>query len=95
MLSIKTLLPDEKFDHTTVVGFGRLTAADLVARFLLTLKQMAERQFSRTFDGVVLGRPVEFSEIAVSRLEEAAKKAGFSEVVFLLRAGRGGRWLTR
>ncbi len=82
MLSIKTLLPDEKFDYTTVVGFGRVTASDLVTRFLMTLKRMAERQFDRTFDGVVLGRPAEFSEIAVSRLKEAAQKAGFKEVVF-------------
>lgn len=84
MLSIKTLLPDQKFDYTSVVGFGRLSAADLTAGFLSTLKQMAERQFSRQFDGVVLGRPVEFSELAVSRLEEAARKAGFKTVVFRL-----------
>jgi hypothetical chaperone protein len=84
MLSVKTLLPDAKFDYTSVVGFGRLTAADLVAGFLSKLKQMAERQFLRTFDGVVLGRPVEFSELAVTRLETAAHTAGFTDVVFRL-----------
>ncbi len=84
MLSIKTLLPDAKFDHTTVEGHGRFAAEDLVARFLSILKQMAERQFSREFDGVVLGRPVGFSKLAVNRLEKAAKIAGFKESVFWL-----------
>ena len=84
MLSIKTLLPDAKFDHTLVAGHGRFTAEDLVARFLSILKQMAEKQFCRQFDGVVLGRPVEFSELAVNRLEKAARIAGFEEVVFWL-----------
>lgn len=84
MLSIKTLLPDAKFDHTLVAGHGRLTAEDLAARFLLKLRQMAERQFSRQFEGVVLGRPVDFSALAIERLEKAARAAGFKEVVFWL-----------
>ncbi len=84
MLSIKTLLPEANFDHTTVVGFGRLTAEDLAARFLWILKEYAEKQFAIKFDGVVLGRPVNFSELAVTRLESAAKKAGFKEVIFWL-----------
>lgn len=84
MLSIKTLLPDAKFDSTSVIGHGSLTASDLVAKFLFKLKQLAEQQFSRQFEGVVLGRPVQFSELAVSRLEKAAKTAGFKKVVFWL-----------
>jgi hypothetical chaperone protein len=84
MLSIKTLLPDAKFDHTTVAGHGRLSSEDLVARFLSIFKQRAERQFSQTFDAAVLGRPVEFSELAVNRLEKAALIAGFKKVVFWL-----------
>jgi hypothetical chaperone protein len=84
MLSIKTLLPDASFDYTSVVGHGSLTAEDLVAKFLSKLKQLAEQQFSQEFDGVVLGRPVEFTELAIKRLEKAAKIAGFKEVVFWL-----------
>lgn len=84
MLSIKTLLPDAKFDYTMVAGHGRLTAEDLVGKILTKLKQMAERQFSQQFDGVVLGRPVEFTELAVNRLEKAARIAGFKKVVFWL-----------
>lgn len=82
MLSIKTLLPDEKFDYTTVVGHGNLKSEDLVAKFLAVLKERAEKQFERKFDGVVLGRPVQFPEIAVNRLEKAARAVGFKEVVF-------------
>ena len=84
MLSIKTLLPEANFDHTTVVGFGRQTAEDLVARFLSVLKKYAEEQFERKFEGVVLGRPVNFSELAVTRLENAARQVGFKSVVFWL-----------
>lgn len=84
MLSIKTLLPDHKFDYTLVEGHGRLSAEDLAAKFLSVLKQAAERQFARRFDGVVLGRPVEFSELAVGRLEAAARSAGFKKVAFRL-----------
>lgn len=84
MLSIKTLLPEANFDYTTVVGFGNQRAEDLAARFIGVLKQYAEEQFGVIFDGVVLGRPVNFSELAVARLESAAHLAGFKEVVFWL-----------
>ena len=84
MLSIKTLLPEANFDYTTVVGFGNQTAADLAARFLGVLKQYAEKQFATRFDGVVLGRPVNFSPLALERLRSAAEQVGFKEVVFWL-----------
>ena len=84
MLSIKTLLPEANFDYTTVVGFGNHTAADLAARFLGVLKKYAEDQFSTVFDGVVLGRPVNFSDLALERLKKAAEQVGFKEVVFWL-----------
>lgn len=84
MLSIKTLLPEANFDSTTVVGFGRQTAEDLVARFLSVLKRYAEEQWGQKFEGVVLGRPVNFSALALQRLENAARQVGFKEVVFWL-----------
>ncbi|HEY0460608.1 MAG TPA: Hsp70 family protein [Pyrinomonadaceae bacterium] len=84
MLSIKTLLPEANFDYTTVVGFGNQRAEDLAARFLGVLKQYAEKQFSAKFDGVILGRPVNFNELAVKRLENAALQVGFKEVIFWL-----------
>jgi hypothetical chaperone protein len=84
MLSIKSLLPDSSFDYTVVAGYGRQTAEDLVGKFLVRLKELAEAQFSRTFDGVVLGRPVHFTELAIGRLQDAAKLAGFKEIIFWL-----------
>jgi hypothetical chaperone protein len=84
MLSIKTLLPEANFDYTTVVGFGNQRAEDLAARFIGVLKQYAEAQFGVEFEGAVLGRPVNFSALAVERLERAARQAGFKEVVFWL-----------
>jgi hypothetical chaperone protein len=84
MLSIKSLLPDTSFDYTVVTGYGRQTGEELVAKFLSKLKELAEAQFSRVFDGVVLGRPVNFTELAVGRLQDAAKSAGFKEIIFWL-----------
>lgn len=84
MLSIKTLLPEANFDYTIVAGHGRMTAEDLAAKFLSALKRMAEEQFSSEFGGVVLGRPVQFSDFAIARLEKAAQIAGFEKVVFWL-----------
>ena len=54
-LSIKTLLPDAKFDYTLVTGHGRLNSEDLVAKFLSQLRLMAEKQFAERFDGVSFG----------------------------------------
>ena len=56
----------------------------LVAKFIIKLKELAERQFGEKFEGVVLGRPVDFSDLAVQRLEWAARIAGFKEIVFWL-----------
>lgn len=84
MLSIKSLLPEANFDYTTVTGFGRQTSEDLAARFIVKMKEYAEKQFGEKFDGVVLGRPVEFTELAEMRLADAARLAGFKEVSFRL-----------
>ena len=84
MFSIKSLLQDAKFDHTTVAGHGRMTASNLVACFIRKLKGLAELEFEREFDRVILGRPVDFSENAIERLRLAAVEAGFKEIVFCL-----------
>jgi len=84
MFSIKSLLQDAKFDHTTVAGHGRMTASNLVACFISKLKALAETEFERKFDRVVLGRPVDFSTNAIERLRLAAVEAGFKEIVFCL-----------
>lgn len=82
MQSIKTLLPDAGFQNTQVPGHGALDAAGIAAKFIRKLKELAEKQFSRPFENVVLGRPVQFNELALNRLEEAAHRAGFQHVVF-------------
>lgn len=84
MFSIKSLLQDPKFDHTMVARHGRMTAADLVSYFIRRLKEYSEKEFSQTFERVVLGRPVDFSENAIERLKTAALTAGFKEVIFCL-----------
>lgn len=84
MFSIKSLLQDAKFDHTTVSGHGRMTASNLVACFISELKRLAEREFDRKFDSVVLGRPVDFSANAIERLRLAAVQVGFKNVEFCL-----------
>ncbi|CAN5496981.1 Hsp70 family protein [soil metagenome] len=84
MFSIKSLLSDEKFDHTLVPKHGHLTASNLASYFIRKLKQSAEAHFEREFDEVVLGRPVEFKELAIGRLREAAEDAGFKKITFCL-----------
>jgi hypothetical chaperone protein len=84
MFSIKSLLPDVKFDHTLVSKHGHLTPSDLCGRYLFKLKAMAEAQWGRTFERVVLGRPVDFPDFAIGRLKAAALTAGFKEVEFVL-----------
>ena len=84
MFSIKSLLQDAKFDHTLVARHGRLTAANLVSYFIRRLKEYAEKDFQQTFERVVLGRPVDFSDNAIDRLQSAGLEAGFKEVIFCL-----------
>src|SRR5277367_7110309 len=56
----------------------------------LSLREEAERQFGDLGKRVVLGRPVRFvggetkeaDALAVSRLEQAFRRAGFDEIIF-------------
>lgn len=83
--SVKTFLPDRGFDGT-VIGYHRYSLEDFVAIILGELKRQADRHFSTEIDAVVLGRPARFSddpgeeELAVSRLKDAARRAGFKQV---------------
>jgi hypothetical chaperone protein len=85
--SIKKFLPYRSFSGTQIGG--RVVAIeDLVGRFLGVMRERANRHFDADVDRVVLGRPAKFSldaaddELAESRLERAAKIAGFREVSF-------------
>jgi hypothetical chaperone protein len=87
MQSIKTFLPNRSFISTEVFG-KNYGIDDLIAIILAKIKAKGEARVGRTVDSVVLGRPVLFSEdpekdaLAQSRLETAARKAGFTNVWF-------------
>ena len=89
MQSIKTFLPNRSFESTEVFG-KKYGIEDLVAIILRKIKAKGEAHLGYPVDSVVLGRPVLFSEdaekdaLAQSRLETAAKKAGFKEIRFQL-----------
>lgn len=87
MQSIKNFLPNRSFEGTEVFG-KKYGIEDLVAIILRKIKAKGEALVGRPVDSVVLGRPVLFSEdpgkdaLAQSRLEKAARKAGFREIYF-------------
>lgn len=89
MQSIKTSLPHKNFTHTNI--FGKLFGLeDLIAIILRHIKETGEKNAGREINDVILGRPVVFSEnahedkIAETRLETAAKNAGFKNIRFQL-----------
>ena len=87
MQSIKNFLPNRSFEGTEVFG-KKYCIEDLVAIILRKIKAKGEARVGSPVDRVVLGRPVLFSEdpekdaLAQSRLEKAARKAGFRHVFF-------------
>jgi hypothetical chaperone protein len=89
MKSIKKVLPNKSFVDTRI-GNRAYKAEDLVAMILVYLKKMADDFLSETITTVVMGRPVVFDEaedkdtLAQTRLEKAAKIAGFEQIYFQL-----------
>ena len=89
MQSIKTFLPNRSFESTEIFG-KKYGIEDLVAIILRKIKAKGEAHLGYPVDGVVLGRPVLFSEdpdkdaLAQNRLEAAARKAGFRRIWFQL-----------
>lgn len=87
MQSIKTFLPNRSFVKTEVFG-KNYGIEDLVTIILKKIKARGEAHVGCRVDSVVLGRPVLFSEdpekdaLAQSRLETAARKAGFTQIWF-------------
>lgn len=86
--SFKRFLPIKSFEGTQIDGrFWKLE--DLVARFLREVRERGNAHFKNDVTSVVLGRPALFSEdaesdkLAQSRLEAAARLAGFQKVEFL------------
>lgn len=87
--SVKTILRDAKYEGTQI--FGRFyTVEELVAILLAELRRKCEAATEQPVERVVMGRPVKFSDDqqtdsrAEQILADAARLAGFKEVVFEL-----------
>ncbi|MGE5251686.1 MAG: Hsp70 family protein [Bacteroidota bacterium] len=86
--AIKSSLSNELFEGTDVFG-SFCTIEELTARILRQLKSRADSILIKEVDRVVMGRPVYFSSdpkqdaLAQTRLEQAARLAGFKEIRFL------------
>ncbi|MBI5030961.1 MAG: Hsp70 family protein [Chloroflexi bacterium] len=86
---VKTALRDPNYQGTQI--FDRFYPVDeLITLILHPLKRMAEQAFGETCEGVVIGRPVRFSDDPkiTARAEEiifkAARWAGFHDIRFEL-----------
>lgn len=85
--SIKRHLPSRSFTKTRI-GNKLVTLDALIGRFLKVMRDRANRHWDVDVKKVVMGRPARFSSdaeedaLAQSRLELAAKSAGFEEVTF-------------
>lgn len=86
--SIKKHLPFRSFIGTYIED-RPMNLEDLIGLFLGELRKRGNEHFGQDVTRVVLGRPARFSEddgddrYAQSRLEIAAKKAGFTEIEFV------------
>jgi hypothetical chaperone protein len=87
--SLKSFLSSALFRETWV-GSERYSVEDLTASMAMSLREEAEKQFGDLGKRAVVGRPVRFvgaetkeaDALAVSRLEQAFRRAGFDEIIF-------------
>jgi hypothetical chaperone protein len=90
MRSIKSILGSDLMERTTEVGLGvTVKYIDVVIAYLRQLKERAEAEHGESLTHAVLGRPVFFVDDDAARdrqaeatLSNAARIAGFQEVVF-------------
>jgi hypothetical chaperone protein len=89
MRSLKSLLGSKLIKHDTSVLGTALPFKDLLGMFIGELKKRAEHTAGRSFDEVVLGRPVHFvdddaaaDQEAQDTLEAVARAIGFKDVSF-------------
>lgn len=87
--SVKTVLPDVGFTFTRVNG-KPLSAEDLVAVMIRSLRERAEEVTGTSISRVVMGRPARFStdeekeQTAQERLAAAVSQAGIGTAIFEL-----------
>lgn len=89
MRSLKSLLGSDLLAETTLVNGRNVPYRQVVAEFLLHLKNVAESHASCRLERVVLGRPVHFVDddeerdrLAEATLADIAREIGFADVVF-------------
>ncbi len=89
MRSLKSLLGSRLLKSETTVLGSAMPFRDILGLFLGTLKARAETAAGRSFEQVVLGRPVFFVDDdpqadreATEMLEAAARKLGFRDISF-------------
>jgi hypothetical chaperone protein len=93
MQALKSFLASRLFDATYVFGW-KFTLEDLIALILGALRAAALQHFGGAADRVLIGRPVHFvvggagetdpecDALALTRLRNAAARAGFEHVAF-------------
>lgn len=85
--SFKTLLSRESFEGTMIHG-KRVGVVELVARYLREVRHRANSFYQQDVTKVTCGRPVRFGdtersdEVALNRLTQALKLAGFTDIEF-------------
>jgi len=91
MRSLKSLLGSSLLDGRTEVQGRSLLFRDLLAQFIAALKSRAEAAAGRSFEQVVLGRPVFFvdddnaaDQLAEDTLAAIAREVGFKDISFQL-----------
>ena len=89
MRSLKSILGTGLMNGQTEVNGQTVRFMDLLTLFIRSLKQRAETQAGRSFQQVVLGRPVFFvdddpvaDQLAQDTLADVARLAGFTEIEF-------------
>ncbi|MDD4974345.1 MAG: Hsp70 family protein [Bacteriovorax sp.] len=85
--SIKKFLPENNYKGTTVFN-KTMSISEIVAVFLSTMRERANKITNENVERIVLGRPALYSlnkeddQLAQDRMQKACELAGFKEVVF-------------
>jgi len=89
MRSLKSLLGSELINETTLIEGTPIAYREIIGRFLMHLKRVAEAHARTSLERVVLGRPVHFVDdnaerdgLAEAMLGEIAREVGFVDVRF-------------
>jgi hypothetical chaperone protein len=85
--SVKKFLPSPGFAGT-MIGSRNVPLEEIVGRFLAEMKKRADAHYGEDVRSILLGRPAKYSvnpdedHLAESRMDRAARFAGFDEVRF-------------